>query len=112
MAHMIYIYTCLMFDSCILIDGPTVAQNPEIWVFPNIVVPKNGWFIMENPIKIDDLGVPLFLETPIWHETVKSSPVLKHWQPVKLRLWKVSQPPEKIMFQNWCITLPKLTVRP
>ena len=22
--------------------------------------------IMENPIKTDDLGVPLFLETPIW----------------------------------------------
>ncbi len=21
---------------------------------------------MENPIKIDDLGVPLILETPIW----------------------------------------------
>ena len=37
-----------------------------IWVFPKIVVPQSGWFIIENPIKMDDLGVTLFLETSIY----------------------------------------------
>ena len=38
----------------------------HIWVFPKIGVPQNGWFTMENPIKMDDLGYPYFLETPIY----------------------------------------------
>ena len=39
-----------------------------IWMFPKIGVFPPKWMvkIMENPIKMDDLGGPLLLETPIY----------------------------------------------
>ena len=43
-----------------------------IWMFPTIGVPQNGWFVMENPIKMDDFGGTLFLEASIYIVLLKN----------------------------------------
>ena len=44
-----------------------------IWMFPKTGGKPPKWMVktMENPIKMDNLVVPLFLETPIWRSKVK-----------------------------------------
>lgn len=47
--------------------GPQRDQHHQsLGLFPQIGLPHNGWFMMENIIKIDDLGATFFIETPIW----------------------------------------------
>ena len=40
--------------------------DEHVGVSKNQGYPKMDGFIVENPIKMDDLGVPLFLETPMY----------------------------------------------
>jgi len=47
------------------VKNPWKKTTHHLDVSENRETPQNGWFIMENPIEMDDLGVPLFLETSI-----------------------------------------------
>ena len=70
--------------------------RPKLCVFfLEMGVPPNGWFIMENTIKMDDLGVPLFQETPISNITVGSR-IAEKWD---WGLWSLAYHLSKSMYR-------------
>ena len=74
-------------------DGDELC-NPYMGVSINRGTPK--WMVMtENPIKVDALGVPLFLETPIYQPGVEIEGS-QHQSPIHiLKLTAQDAPPEK-----------------
>jgi len=55
-----------------------------IWVFPTLGVPQNGWFIMENSLKMDDLGgkPTIFGNIHIYHMVI--NPMIERIKWIKL----------------------------
>ena len=87
----VYAALCQMEKGC-------WKSSCNMWVFPKIGIPQNGWFTMENPIKMDDLGVPLFLETPMCCAT---KDVLNGscWWPCSCFLWVLGDANSSLPFE-------------
>ncbi len=68
------------------------SEFEQVWalhvgVSKNRCTPKWMMKIMENPIKMDDLGVPLFLETPMYTEVFLSDQSTFSLQRVSVTVW-------------------------
>ena len=50
-----------------------ITSKGQIWGFHTWKYPKNGWFMKENPSKIDELGIPPCQETTIWESTLPAA---------------------------------------
>ena len=80
-------------------DASPTSIVKHIWVFPKIGIPQNGWFIMENPIAMDDLGVPLFSETSIYNQTEPNCGALNFfWDIPGCRIWMASPPTSPLTY--------------